>query len=113
MPQDYAETVKWYRLAADQGYADAQNNLGSMYLKGQGVPQSYAEAIKWYRLSADQSTAGAQFNLGAMYEKGRACRRTTPRRSSGTASPPAKATPTRSSISGSCITTVRRAAGLR
>jgi TPR repeat protein len=24
VPQDYAETVKWYRLAAEQGNADAQ-----------------------------------------------------------------------------------------
>ena len=31
MPQNYAEAVKWYRLAADQGNADAQNNLGLMY----------------------------------------------------------------------------------
>ncbi len=39
MPQDYAETVKWYRKAAAQGQADAQNNLGFMYGNGQGVPQ--------------------------------------------------------------------------
>ena len=31
VPQDYAKAVKWYRLAADQGYADAQYNLGVMY----------------------------------------------------------------------------------
>ena len=28
VPQDYAEAVKWYRLAAEQGNADAQYNLG-------------------------------------------------------------------------------------
>jgi len=27
--QDYAEAAKWFRKAADQGYAQAQNNLGS------------------------------------------------------------------------------------
>ena len=26
--KDFVEAVKWYRLAADQGYADAQCNLG-------------------------------------------------------------------------------------
>ena len=31
MPQDYSEAVKWYRLAADQGNATAQYNLGVMY----------------------------------------------------------------------------------
>ena len=36
--------MKWYRLAADQGYAAAQFNLGVMYAKGQGVPQDYVLA---------------------------------------------------------------------
>ena len=44
VPQNYAEAVKWYRLAADQGDARAQFNLGFMYGTGQGVPQNYAEA---------------------------------------------------------------------
>jgi len=33
------KAVKWYRLAADQGDADAQSSLGAMYYQGQGVPQ--------------------------------------------------------------------------
>ena len=36
VPQNYAEALKWYRLAADQGDADAQYNLGVMYANGQG-----------------------------------------------------------------------------
>lgn len=35
------------RLAAAQGYAKAQYNLGVMYDNGQGVPQDYAEAVRW------------------------------------------------------------------
>ena len=70
VPQDYAEAVKWYRLAADQGYASAQSNLGIMYDEGRGVPQDYAEAVKWYRLAADQGDADAQINLGSMYANG-------------------------------------------
>ena len=31
VPQDYKEAVKWYRLAAEQGNANAQTNLGNMY----------------------------------------------------------------------------------
>ena len=54
VPQDYAEAVKWYRLAAEQGDADAQYNLGLMYDNGNGVPQDYKEAVKWYRLAAEQ-----------------------------------------------------------
>ena len=36
MPQDYAEAVKWYRKAAEQGNAIAQNNLGVMFARGVG-----------------------------------------------------------------------------
>ena len=67
---DYAEAVRWYRLAADQGNARAQGNLGTMYQDGRGVPQNYAEAVRWYRLAADQGHANAQLNLGAMYANG-------------------------------------------
>ena len=70
VPQDYADAMKWYRLAADQGDEDAQNNLGVMYAKGQGVPQDYAEAVKWFRLAADQGHAWAQDSLGVMYKNG-------------------------------------------
>ncbi len=31
VPQDYAEAVKWWRKAAEQGYGEAQFNLGYMY----------------------------------------------------------------------------------
>ena len=41
VPQDYAEAIKWYRKAAEQGYASAQYNLGIMYDDGEGVPQDY------------------------------------------------------------------------
>ena len=57
VPQDYAEAVKWYRKAADQGDAFAQYNLGVMYDNGEGVPQDQAEAVKWYRKAAEQGDA--------------------------------------------------------
>ena len=46
--QNYAEAVKWYRKAAEQGYAGAQFNLGCMYANGEGVLQSGAAAADWY-----------------------------------------------------------------
>jgi TPR repeat protein len=55
--QDYAEAVKWYRLAAEQGIAFAQYNLGGMYRKGRGVPQDNAEAVKWWRLGGIDYTS--------------------------------------------------------
>ena len=47
--EDEAEAVKWYRLAAEQGYANAQYSLGNMYASGRGVIEDEAEAVKWYR----------------------------------------------------------------
>ena len=66
--QDNLDTV---RQAADQGDADAQNNLGFRYAEGRGVPQDDAEAARWFRLAAEQGYADAQLNLGAAYTDGR------------------------------------------
>jgi len=52
--QDDKQAVKWYRLAAEQGDAKAQTNLGWMYYKGKGVSQDDKQAVKWYRLAAEQ-----------------------------------------------------------
>jgi TPR repeat protein len=60
--QNDAEAVKWYRLAADQGYADAQLNLGNRYAQGQGVPQDYVRAYMWLSLSAAQGNQNAAKN---------------------------------------------------
>ena len=68
--QDDAEAVTWYRKAAEQGHAEAQNNLGVMYNRGEGVPQDYTEAVTWYRKAAEQGHAYAQNNLGRMYANG-------------------------------------------
>lgn len=67
---DPERAVSACRRLADQGLAGAQQNLGNMYRKGQGVPQDYAEAAKWFRKAAEQGRADAQSNLGKMYENG-------------------------------------------
>jgi TPR repeat protein len=75
VPQNYPEAMKWYRLAADQGYAEAQVNLGITYYNGgQGIPRDYAEAARWFDLAADQGNAYAQNNLGLMYAQGQGVR---------------------------------------
>jgi hypothetical protein len=62
--QDYVEAVKWYRLAADQGYAMAQSNLGVRYATGTGVPQDFTKAARLFKLAADQRHATAIQYLG-------------------------------------------------
>jgi hypothetical protein len=56
VPQNDAEAVRFFRLAADQGYAVAQYNLGVMYANGQGVPQDDVQAHMWLNLVASRST---------------------------------------------------------
>ena len=70
VPQDYKEDARLYGLAAAQGDASAQINLGVMYLNGQGVAQDYKEAVRLYGLAAAQGNADAQYNLGFMYDNG-------------------------------------------
>ena len=69
--KDDAVVEKWYRKAAEQGSAEAQNNLGLMFVLGRGVPQNDAEAVKWYCKAAEQGYAAAQFNLSEMRRQGR------------------------------------------
>jgi len=68
--QDYAEAAKWYRQAAEQGFAPAQNNLGNLYAQGFGVAKDSAEAFKWHLKAAERGHAPAQANVALDYEKG-------------------------------------------
>jgi hypothetical protein len=45
--KDNAAAAKWYRMAAEQGYAHAQRRLTRLYALGLGVPQSYFRAVGW------------------------------------------------------------------
>jgi TPR repeat protein len=64
------DAATWYRKAAEQGFAQAQYNMGSMYEKGQGVMQDYPQAVSWYRKAAGQEFVLAQFSMGVMYDIG-------------------------------------------
>ena len=65
-----AAALAQYRLAAAQGYDEAQNSLGSMYSEGDGVAQDRAEALRWYKLAAAQGLGIALNNVGMYYEEG-------------------------------------------
>jgi TPR repeat protein len=51
------EAVKWYRLAAEQGQADAQYQLGMSDSFGNGVPQDHVLFHMWCNLAASSATA--------------------------------------------------------
>ena len=69
--QDYAESVKWYTKAAEQGHARAQAWLGVMYSLGFGVNRDYKAAAKWYRKAADQGDPLGQLRLASFYSQGK------------------------------------------
>ncbi len=55
---DYTEALKWYRLSAEQGHANAQYNLAWLHQSGRGVPQDDVEAYMWFDLAALQGDPG-------------------------------------------------------
>ena len=63
MAQDNAEALRWYRLAADQGNAIAQNNIDYWYEQGWGVARDYDEAMPWFRKAADRGDINAKHNV--------------------------------------------------
>ena len=71
--------MKWYRLAAEPGHAGAQNNLGIMYQKGQGVPQDYVQAHMLFNLAASRfSTSEAEGRNQAAKNRDIAASKMTP-----------------------------------
>ena len=67
LQREIDEVIGLWRSEAEQGNANAQSNIATMYAKGRGVKKGHAEALRWYRKAADQGHAQAQFNLAAMY----------------------------------------------
>jgi TPR repeat protein len=67
--QDYAEAVKWYRLAAEQGHANAQSNLGLMYNNGRSVAQDYIQAHMWSNLAAANGSEAGRKNRDIIAKK--------------------------------------------
>ena len=64
--KDDAEAVRWYRLAAGQGNARAQYNLGLMYYNGRGVIKDPVLAHMWFNIAGangDETARTSRDNL--------------------------------------------------
>ena len=62
--QDYTESAKWYRKAAEQDHHAAQLYLGICYAQGKGVEQDLVEGLKWVLLAK----RGSRWDRGAANE---------------------------------------------
>lgn len=67
----YVEVLPLYQSLAEQGDAQAQTNLGFMYITGQGVALDNNQAVYWFSKAAGQGYASAQYNLGLSYHNGK------------------------------------------
>lgn len=71
--RDFAEAVKWYRMAAEKGHAKAQYNLGSCYQYGLGVETSKDEAQKWHAMGAKNGFDPKKDYNAKLYQAQRSC----------------------------------------
>ena len=69
--EDDKEAVKWFRMAAEQGNAKAQSNLGRMFAVGEGVLEDSVMAYAWFNI------AGANGNSIARENKSKVAKRMT------------------------------------
>lgn len=67
---NYTEAVKYFKKAAENGYAEAQNRLAFRYCNGQGIEKNMQEAFKWYLKAAEQGHMQAMYNTGLCYHHG-------------------------------------------
>ena len=70
LDRDKADFENWHREATGQGTAQAQFSLGYAYYGSIGVPVDKAEAVKWLRAAAGQGHAQAQYYLGVALSNG-------------------------------------------
>ena len=61
------QALKFYELAAKQGYYLSQYNLGTMLYNGEGGIKNITHAREMFELAAEQNYADAQYKLGAMF----------------------------------------------
>jgi hypothetical protein len=68
--RDLRSSIKWLKMAASEGHAESQYNLGLAYYHGKGVKKDLAVAADWYRGAGLNGQVKSQRNLAHMYEVG-------------------------------------------
>ncbi|MBL4871477.1 MAG: sel1 repeat family protein [Robiginitomaculum sp.] len=70
MPEDHGIAIKWFRKAADQGYAEGQYRLAMMYDKDWGISKSRQKEMYWTKQAAAQGHGRAKYSLSLMKKLG-------------------------------------------
>ncbi len=67
---DFAEAYCIMRPLADDGDADAQYNIGWMYLNGYGLRVNDSLALEWWLKASEQGHSDANLSIGMLYSLG-------------------------------------------
>jgi len=67
---DFAEAYCIIRPLAEHGDADAQYNIGWMYLNGYGLRVNDSLALDWWQRASKQGHIDASFSIGMLYSLG-------------------------------------------
>ena len=67
---NYQKAINYYNIGIKHNDRNSQNNLGSLYQRGEGIEKDLKKAKELFNLSANQGNHLAQYNLGLMYKNG-------------------------------------------
>ena len=71
IPADFVAAKRWLAEAADNGFVQAQMQLGKIFSQGSsGVDKDMTEALYWYEMAAKQDFVQALALVARMYEEG-------------------------------------------
>ena len=68
--ENHTEAMRWFKLAATHGSAEAQSKVGFMYGNAHGVELNFPESLRWYLMAVEQEYPAALSNLGFMFDHG-------------------------------------------
>ena len=69
--KEYAQALKWFMRAAENGHPTSQYNIGKIYYKGLLGTFDFPNALKWFIGAAKRGSDEANNMLGVMYEEGK------------------------------------------
>ena len=70
-PKDPQKAFELYKVAAEDGFAPAQVELGISYHKGRGIPEDIVQAARWFSAAAEQGDCQGQNHLALLYAEGK------------------------------------------
>jgi serine/threonine protein kinase len=68
--KDLANAFRKIKESAEQGYAQAEYQLGNMYRMGVGTDKDFNAAFSWFQKAADQGNAAGINGLAVLYDNG-------------------------------------------